>query len=99
MFKAGETKSLLATLRQVDHANVFQADRTDARRHIQAGRAFHTDRLQGDGFVKPADQHVGAQTDADIGLYTGAGIFSFDGARAPSEVGANTAQASLPLPV
>ena len=54
-----------------------QADRADTGGDIQALVAFDAQRLQGDGFVEAADQHVGADADADGGLRRGTGIIAF----------------------
>ena len=46
---------------------------------VESVLPFDGYRLKRDRLVQTADQHIGAQTDADIGLRAGAGIFAFDG--------------------
>ena len=45
-----------------------QADRADARRHVQALGAFDAERLQSNGFVEAAGERIGADTQSDCGL-------------------------------
>ena len=63
----------------------IQADRADAGRDVQALVAFDAERLQRDRLVETADQHVGAEADADRGARRRAGIVAFK--RAGANVG------------
>jgi hypothetical protein len=59
---------------------VMQAEAGDARRDIEACLALDTERLKGDGPPETADQHVGAETDADGGFGGSAAVRPCKGA-------------------
>ena len=63
---------------------IAQADRSDAGRDIEPGIAFEADRLQRNRAVGAADQHIGADPDADRGARGGTSEVS--GKRARSHI-------------
>ena len=60
---------------------VFQIERADTGRDIQAGIAFDADRLQCDRLVETANEHIGAGADADGRAGRHAAIAAFKRAR------------------